>query len=411
MFNRNKKRKKQTLRKSLTESWKNYKREKAKRKKLQATVSRMRKKVRKDIREEQRTAILKFLKNPFGRKKLSRDEKTMRRHLQYDIIEHRKKLLRNSPSMALNAIRDFLKKQREQAGMLRERFDYSIAPLIRRENSRELRADLMRNALNSTVAFVVAFWVVYFIGQLVTIWTAGFYSIPAMLYSYITDWPLYEFSPLYTRRNLILIFGSGPLACLVIALAAYRAFLSVYKKYPGVRLFLVWMVFHGATMFFAAYIAGVITRTGLVYSSAWIFLSRPYDIEEIIFMVLAVIILVALGFLVTRFFIMASRSSRIINQYIRVYYMLSTVLVPFLLGNLVVYFTNFPKNPLNFMLLQGFSLLMVLPTLVHYNSPTNQQIRIPGKPGAVPIAWMLVIVFAVLSVVIRLFIFPGIQFS
>jgi hypothetical protein len=216
---------------------------------------------------------------------------------------------------------------------------------------------------------------------------------------------------MYTRRNLILIFGAGPFACLVIAILMYRVFPVAYKKFPVIKLFLVWMIFHGTTMFFAAYISGVITRTGLVYSSAWIFLSRPYDIEEIIFMILSVIILVLLGFLITRYFIMASTSSRVINPYIRIYYMLSVVLIPFILGNLVVFFTNFPKNPLNFMLLQGFSVLMILPSLIHYNSPNNQRVKLPKLAQGVRITWVFILIFVALTLIIRMMIYPGLQFS
>ena len=128
-------------------------------------------------------------------------------------------------------------------------------------------------------------------------------------------------------------------------------------------------------------------------------------------MILAVIILVTFGFVLTRLFIMASTSDRIINPYIRIYYMLSVVLVPFLAGNLVVFFTNFPKNPLNFILLQGFSILMVLPALMHFNSPNNQQVRMEKSPGAVRFTWMLILIFAALTLVIRLIFYPGIHIS
>lgn len=396
---------------SLKEVLDEQKAVRSERKKLRKQTAYIRKKIRKERTKGLKRNVIRFFERPFRKKKISGGERILRSHVRHDIWAYRRSLIVNAPSALSLQAGQFFKRQRDQLRYLRKNLRYSIAPLVNRENSKELRKDLLVIVLNSTVFFIIAFWIIYFTGQLASIITARFYNIPAILYSYITEWPLFIYSPLYTRKNLILIFGLGPFLCLLLAFLMFLVFKRSYRKQFRLKFLLIWMIFHGINMFFGAYIAGVITRSGLAYTSAWLFLSQPFDIEEIVFMILSAILLVAAGFALTRYFIMATPSERTIVPHIRFVYMVAAVVLPFFLGNMVVYFTNFPYHPLNFLLIQGFAMLMVIPTLINFNTPFNQQIKLAVPKKAMRTQWFFIVLFIGLTILIRTFIHSGLYFG
>ena len=164
--------------------------------------------IRKKIRAE-RWALIKsgfngFVRNPVNRRKLKGHEKILRAHVKNDIRESRKQKIRSFPSRLLTKIKNSLSIRQEQIQYTRENFFESLIPFTRQKNSGELRSDLYKTAFNSTLMFLLAFWIMYFIGQLASVFSAQFYSIPAEIYSYRTYWPLYTYSSLYNRFNLIL---------------------------------------------------------------------------------------------------------------------------------------------------------------------------------------------------------------
>jgi len=164
-------------------------------------------------------------------------------------------------------------------------------------------------------------------------------------------------------------------------------------------------------MFFGAYIVGVITRTGFIYTSEWIFLSNVFDVEEIVFMLVCLFMLVFFGYLSTKQFIYAANSDINVENKLRLYYMISMVLLPWIFGNLILYFMNYPRNPIELKLFYLVSILMIIPVFFTYNTLSIQMIKVPNLSGKVKLGWIYIILTIVAIILIRSFVYYGIRFS
>jgi hypothetical protein len=231
-----------------------------------------------------------------------------------------------------------------------------------------------------------------------------------VLYSYRIFWPLYTYSSLYTRQALIVIFAAGPLLSLAIAVIAYQIFLRIRFLRHNFKILTLWILFHSINLFFGAYIAGVITRTGFVYTTEWIFYSQVFGVEEIIFLIVSIVTLIISGFYLTRHFLFGSGSPALIAPKIRIFYILAQVVIPWVVGLGVLVMANFPRNSPELIILYIASALMIVPTLFTFNSIDNQMIRLELRKKGIRVGWIYLILLITSLLMIRLIIYKGINF-
>ncbi|MFU8842454.1 MAG: hypothetical protein ACNA7V_01455, partial [Bacteroidales bacterium] len=235
-------------------------------------------------------------------------------------------------------------------------------------------------------------------------------DIPAVLYSYRIFWPLYTYSSLYTRQALIFIFAAGPVLSLVIAILFYRIFIRIRLLCVNFKILTLWVLFHSINLFFGAYIAGVITRTGFVYTTEWIFYSQVFGIEEIIFLIACISVLVISGLFLTRHFLAATCMPVMNESKIRIFYILAQVFLPWFLGMVVLAMINYPRNPPELLILYIASALMIIPILFSFNTPDNQNIRVGSSVKQGRIGWIYFGLLMIALVFIRKVIYQGINF-
>jgi len=263
--------------------------------------------------------------------------------------------------------------------------------------SSELRKKLAFTLLQSSTYFILSFLLVYVVYQAITILAAYAFNIPTVWYYYRVQFPLFSGSHLYTRTALIIIFSSGPLLSLGLAFLFLKFYFSGKNNNPGLKLFFLWGFINGANFFFGSYIVGFITRTEFIYSTEWIFMSSIFDIEEIIFTVIAITISLLIGRLATPLFLLTTGSEKIIIPRFRLFFILNQVLFPWLIGIVVFYFISTPVHylPLIFKTITPFFIL--LPSLFTYNSIRNENISVVGAIRKNYFRWSVVIaVIAVL---------------
>ncbi len=277
-------------------------------------------------------------------------------------------------------------------------------------SSGKLRYDHFKTLINSLAMFLLSFLLVYYIHQFSTILAAKAFNIPTKLYSYRIDWPLYTYSYLYTRKALVVIFGTGPLVCLLLGFGAYRLFLWARFRTVFLKTLALWTAFNAFNLFFGAYIVGVITRTGFVYTSEWLFLSNVFDVEEIVLMIVSMVVLLIVGYYATKQFLYSSNSAAIIEPKIRIIYIFTSVFVPWFAGNLILYSVNIPKNPVELILLYSTSALIVIPIFSNYNTTTMQMLKLPWTPRKFRIGWIFVLMTVLFIIATRFLLTSGISF-
>lgn len=352
-----------------------------------------------------------FLKHPVKIRKVSETEKKLRKQIRQDIRQMRYQKIHNLPSDVANSTGRFWKYRKLRAREMLSTFSDFFRLLRYIGSYKDLRRDYLKTFINSTALFVLSFIIVYYIYQLITLNTAKAFDIPTVLYSYRIYWPLYTYSTLYTRLALIVIFGTGPFISLMLGIVYYRLYLWARNKTVFIKTFLLWAGIHSITMFFGSYIVGVVTRTGFIYTSEWLFLSSVFDVEEILFMIVSIIALIIVGYYSTRHFILTSNSAIIIEPRIRLFYVLSKVFFPWLFGNLTLYFITFPNNPIELNILYVVSILIIAPVFSNYNTTTMQMLKVQKVPKKMKIGWIYVIVVVLILFIIRMILQKGISFS
>ncbi|MCB0806285.1 MAG: hypothetical protein KDC05_10840 [Bacteroidales bacterium] len=371
----------------------------------------MNKRLRKEQNRKFQQGFTEFIRNPFARKQLNKQQQLLRQHIKEDIRRERKERITRLPGNISKSFNRSMRLRRERYRFRIRRMQNSLGRFGVFLRNTQVRNDVLKTAINSSVLFLVSFILINLADKMISILTAGFFDIPAVLYSYRIFWPLYTYSTLYTRLALIVIFATGPIFSLALSLIFYQVYLWARRFPANFKTFIVWSIFHGITMFFGAYVSGVITRTGFVYTTEWIFFSNIFDVEEIIFLVVSVIVLVIAGFYLTRQFLFAATTNRLIMEGNRIYFMLAQIMIPWILGNAALFVINYPRNPPELLLLYGVSILMVIPMLASYNTPSNQMVKIPGARSKVRLGWIYFLIAAGLIYVMRAILYNGLNFS
>jgi hypothetical protein len=219
---------------------------------------------------------------------------------------------------------------------------------------------------------------IYVFYQLITIAVASSFNIPVIWYYYQLKFPLYTYSPLYTRPALVTIFAAGPALSMMLALVFLRLYFTEKAVLKRFQPLFLWGFVCGTNMFFGAYIAGFFTRTEFIYTSEWIFLSNMFDIEEIIFSSISFVMLIVIGRIVTPLFLMSSGSVTLIKPENRFFFILFQVVLPWLAGVVILFVITLPNYYFPLILKTLTPGLVVIPTLYMYNSINFENIHKSG---------------------------------
>lgn len=351
--------------------------------------------------EHVRKSLLSFLRNPLPSRKRSKSQRFILREVRKERRRRFLKQLYTVPARLTASIYRFWLKRFRWANRTANEIHRFFRDLLYELRDKRIRGIYLKTAVNSTVFFTIAFLLMYYLSQYITIVTASFYEIPTVLFSYRIYWPLYTYSTLYTRSALIVIFGMGPLVCLILGFVFYRLFLFLRSKLVYLKTLLIWLVIHAVNMFFGAYVVGVVTRTGFIYTSEWLFLSNVFDVEEIVLLIVSLVMLLITGYFATKHFLTSAVSMEMIEPRRRLYYVIFQVLVPWLVGNFVLALMNIPDNPDELLLLYATTALVIIPVFASYNSMSFQQIRIPKVASRVRIQWGYLVLMIIAVLLIR----------
>lgn len=391
----------------LAEAHRSFKKEKQERKRM---ASVMRKQIHAARMEEIKHEFKSFLKHPGGKDEMDPTDKKIFKKIRREVRQQNIRNFMAQPKLMLHSILRFWQNRNDQLKAGVENIGAFVKMAKGAFSQKQLRKDYLKTVINSIGLFLLSFLLVYYVHQFATIFAARAFNIPTKLYSYRIDWPLYTYSYLYTRKALIVIFGMGPFVCLLLGIAAYRLFLWSRFRTVHLKIFALWTAFNAFNMFFGAYVVGVITRTGFIYTSEWLFLSNVFDVEEIVLMIVSIVVLLIAGYYSTKQFLYAANSAAIIEPKIRLIYVITAVIIPWLIGNLILYIVNIPKNPVELVLLYSTSALIIIPLFSNYNTTTMQMLKLPWTPPRFRLGYIYLIITILFIIGTRLLLKSGISF-
>jgi hypothetical protein len=400
----------------------------AEKKHLRAREKAWRRRKRAEDWKQFKKRFNRFIANPFEKKELTSSERDKQRFKMYakrDRKSDRQKWLakfRKNPWKTIFPPRkrlspdngyyvDFrLTKQesKELARQKRKQFRENFKKIV---TTPELRLKFGFTYLNSTAYFILAYMLIYVVYQGITILVASSYNIPIIWYYYQLKFPLYTFSPLYTRQALVVIFAMGPLLSLMLAFVFLKLYFTENPIAKRFKLFYLWVFICGVNMFFGAYIIGVFTRTEFIYTSAWLFMSHMLDPVEIVFTAISIVMLIIIGRIVTPLFLLSSGSVTLIKPESRLFFVLSQVILPWLTGMLILFLITLPNYYIPLILKTITPGLIMIPSLFLYNSIEYNNIHQSGVIQRNYFKWSIVIAVVVLLFFYRVILSLGIRVS
>lgn len=402
--------------------------QKAERKYMLAKKKEWRRRHQAETRKNFEKHLIRIFSNPFKKGELTEDQierREISKRRKFDRKIYRQKLWIKFKKSPLKVIFPKRKIKTEDGGYL---YVYHMTRQERKELKRlkrkqdrdtlnkifttpDLRWKFIFVFLHSVAYFILAFILIYIIYQAITIVVASSFRIPVVWYYYELKFPLYTYSPLYTRAALVSIFAAGPIVSLMLALVFLKLFFTTHPFLKRFQLFFLWGFVCGINMFFGAYIAGFFTRTEFIYTSEWLFMSNVFDIEEIFFTAISVVMMVVVGRIATPLFLLASGSVTLVKPEFRLFLIFSEVIFPWMAGILILFLFTTPNYYFPLVIKTFTPGLILIPSLFLYNSLQYEDIHKTGVIQHNYFRWSVVIAAIAILFFYRIILSFGLRIS
>ena len=260
---------------------------------------------------------------------------------------------------------------------------------------------LVAMAVYSYIMFVGCYLLYNIAYMLVTACVAATFQIPTEIHYWKTIFNI----PLWwwNQPNVIFTFSSGPISCVIMGTICLRLFFYFRKTKNWLRLFFLWGYHHGFNLFFGAYVAGVISRSGFRHASNWA--AIPQEIEYFI-AIGALICMFLVGFLSVKFFLQMAVSQSILVNHKRNRFITAVVFLPWFLGAGSIILLKSPNITYNESLIFLMMFTSVVP--VYIAQRFFYEVSILRFDKAVTINWSWVIILAVGMFLFRYILDDGI---
>jgi hypothetical protein len=249
--------------------------------------------------------------------------------------------------------------------------------------------------INSVALFIIAYLLIYLIYQLTVLVVASRWKLDSVLYYF--DLAFNDYSPLWSRFNIIVVTGSGPVVCLLIGILFYR-FIANRPKLKGFpKLFVMWTAIIGFNMFLGAFASGVSFDEGFGYVPAWLYLNVFWQIfVSLVFL----FILGLIGYYSAPKFLDTSNSSYRVRPENKVKFLFYQVVLPWFIGVLIIILVKIPNNmPYD---TANLITLMFAVVPVLFNRYARPTVLFSSERKPTRINWSLIAAFIVLLLAFRI---------
>lgn len=258
--------------------------------------------------------------------------------------------------------------------------------------------------INSTSLFIISYILVYLLYQITVLVTASRWKLDSVLFYY--DLAFNDYSPLWTRYNILLVTFSGPFMALIVGFLFYR-FFSMRRKVKGfLKLFFVWIAVHGFNFFFGAFATGVAFSEGFGYVPEWLSFNVFW---QILSSLIALFILGIIGYYMASRFLDTSNSAFRVRDENKLKFLFFQTFLPWLIGATIIFLVKIPNN----MPYDTGNLItlvfIVIPVLV--NRYARPSISFEGDRKPTRIKWNFITFFVILMLAFRIGLNTGMHIS
>lgn len=256
--------------------------------------------------------------------------------------------------------------------------------------------------LNSLGFYILAYLVVYIVYQFTGAVVASNFGIDSVLFYYEIYFPIGNASSLWSRFNIIAITLASPFVSVVISLVLLRGILVRETMNPQLRLFLLWVAFHGATYFLGAFVAGIVTSQGFGYVANWLFLNSFF---RILISLIFLFLLTVTGYYSAVFALETIPPGIRQKRWRQSLALGSRFILPWIVGGLILivakYPDTIPQHP-NIMVYDAVVIatmgFMVIPAFFNYKAKPRSLVERPGRHKRPP--GILISLIAIITLVL-----------
>ena len=275
--------------------------------------------------------------------------------------------------------------------------------------NKERRKHFLIIAGNSVVLFLLSYLLIYAIAQIVTMFVALNFDYKVILFYHkiyyaidATDW---------TADSVKILFSIPPFTGLVLGIVSIIIYSTFQNEGGLLKLFFLWMFIHGMNMFFGSLLMGTLLNKGFGWVIAYLYYM---DTGKMIFSILSIFALIAIGGVVSKSFLISGNSYfNFLNRENRKFLLFSQVLLPVFIGTIILILLKIPNNfyyttedEALFETLKLSSVVFVLIPIV-MSFRTYHEIYFDEEPKKIRLAWKFFLFTILLVIAFRFGIQEG----
>ncbi len=247
--------------------------------------------------------------------------------------------------------------------------------------------------INSLFYFLCAYLILFLISRISVAISASAFSIPVRLYYHEIDYLIR--SSEWSSDSVTVIFGTGPLLCLLLGLVLLLIFINVATEEGRLRILLVWLIILALVNFFGEIIIGSVMNQGFGYVIMYMFIM---DTGRVVVTLLGGILLFLCGLALSRTLLFTA------NIYLphlkgieKARFVIYQYFFPYLAGILILQVIELPVISWFPTLVRLCGILFLIPVLSRslslqdvYFEEETPEFSISWKTGALALALLLI---------------------
>jgi len=261
-------------------------------------------------------------------------------------------------------------------------------------------------AVNSTVAYVVSYYVMTAVHQIAKVALSHRFQLrgtwdPSRIVYTMADAE-------WWRLAIIAVNGIGPAVCLLLGFIAFQIYWRRARAKRGIfKMVLIWMAFQGCNAFFGALLADTFTQSGFWYVPSWVF--ELGNVVNVLLALGAGITQIALGYFAAIPFLQAHDSKTVMRYQNRQRMVISTLVIPWAVGSVLIMLAKAPYTTIQEVLRLMMMGLLITPTALGcMNELFESTVR---KPQPTNFSWGYIILAVLMAALWYMFLSPPVHFG
>ncbi len=257
--------------------------------------------------------------------------------------------------------------------------------------------------LNSTFIFLLAYFFVFFVKEIAIVIAARSFSINAVMMYYDVEFLIRSRD--WTADAVQVVFSTGPVIVFMLMLITIITFFLISYEIWTIRLFILWIFLHALTQSFGEMICGALLNQGFGWVLAYLYIN---DTTKMLLVIGIIIAMVTSGLVFSRFMLLTGNIYfNFINKANRSPFLMSQILLPFLIGTGMITFIKQPLLNSFEPVVESSMMLILLPALL--NARFSDDLFFDEEPRKIRIKWVWILISVLILILFRVYFWKGVR--